>query len=117
MAALVAVWACSLQRERPARAEARRYADREGEGCRGQGTREIDSQPRITAKPAGRRANEEDDGAVQEANEEVNKSIGAFLSKDQIHRLHQIQHQVQGPQAFTDEHVQNRLKLTDSSEV
>ena len=50
----------------------------------------------------------------KEANEEVNKSIGAFLSKDQIHRLHQIQHQVQGPQAFTDEHVQNRLKLTDS---
>jgi len=50
----------------------------------------------------------------KEANEEANKSIGAFLSKDQIHRLHQIQHQVQGAQAFTDEHVQNKLKLTDA---
>src|SRR5208283_3775876 len=40
----------------------------------------------------------------KEANEEANKSIGAFLSKDQIHRLHQIHHQVQGAQAFTDEH-------------
>jgi len=50
----------------------------------------------------------------KEANEEANKSIGAFLSKDQIHRLHQIHHQVQGAQAFTDEHVQNKLKLTDA---
>src|SRR5271157_1857632 len=50
----------------------------------------------------------------KEVNEEANKSIGAFLSKDQIHRLHQIQHQVQGAQAFTDEHVQTKLKLTDA---
>jgi len=50
----------------------------------------------------------------KEANEEANKSIGAFLSKDQIHRLHQIHYQVQGAQAFTDEHVQNKLKLTDA---
>src|SRR5208283_3176524 len=50
----------------------------------------------------------------KEVNEEANKSIGAFLSKDQIHRLHQIQHQVQGAQSFTDEHVQSRLKLTDA---
>src|SRR5271157_3198135 len=42
----------------------------------------------------------------KEVNEEVNKSVGAFLSKDQIHRLHQIHHQVQGAQAFTEEHVQ-----------
>jgi hypothetical protein len=51
---------------------------------------------------------------TKESNEEVNKAIGAFLSKDQIHRLHQIQHQVQGAQAFTDEHVQEKLKLTDT---
>jgi len=50
----------------------------------------------------------------KEVNEEVNKSVGAFLSKDQIHRLHQIQHQVQGAQAFADEHVQSKLKLTDT---
>jgi hypothetical protein len=47
-------------------------------------------------------------------NDEVNASIKDFLSKEQIHRLHQIQHQVQGAQAFTDEHVQTRLKLTDA---
>ena len=29
-------------------------------------------------------------------------------------RLHQIHHQVQGAQAFTDEHVQSKLKLTDA---
>src|SRR5208337_1607839 len=50
----------------------------------------------------------------KEANEEANKAVGAFLSKDQIHRLHQIHHQVQGAQAFTDEHVQTKLKLTDA---
>jgi hypothetical protein len=50
----------------------------------------------------------------KESNEEANKAVGAFLSKDQIHRLHQIHHQVQGAQAFTDEHVQNKLKLTDA---
>ena len=50
----------------------------------------------------------------KEANEEANKAVAAFLSRDQIHRLHQIQHQVQAAQAFTDEHVQSRLKLTDA---
>jgi hypothetical protein len=50
----------------------------------------------------------------KEVNEEANKAVAAFLSKDQIHRLHQIQHQVQGAQAFTDEHIQSRLKLTDA---
>ncbi len=50
----------------------------------------------------------------KEVNEEANKAVAAFLSKDQIHRLHQIHHQVQGAQAFTDEHVQNKLKLTDA---
>jgi len=50
----------------------------------------------------------------KEVNEEANKAVAAFLSKDQIHRLHQIQHQVQGAQSFTDEHVQSRLKLTDA---
>jgi hypothetical protein len=47
-------------------------------------------------------------------NDEINTSIKAFLSKEQVHRLHQIQHQVQGAQAFADEHVQNHLKLTDA---
>ena len=50
----------------------------------------------------------------KEVNEEANKAVAAFLSKDQIHRLHQIHHQVQGAQAFTDEHVQSKLKLTDA---
>jgi hypothetical protein len=50
----------------------------------------------------------------KEVNDEANTAIKTFLSKDQVHRLHQIQHQVQGAQAFADEHVQNRLKLTDA---
>ena len=37
-----------------------------------------------------------------------------FLNKDQVQRLHQIQLQFQGAQAFSDEHVQTRLKLTDA---
>ncbi len=50
----------------------------------------------------------------KEANEEANKSISAFLSKDQVHRLHQIQHQVQGAAAFAEEHVATKLKLTET---
>ena len=39
----------------------------------------------------------EDAELNKEANEEANKAVKcSFLSKDQIHRLHQIQHQVQG---------------------
>jgi hypothetical protein len=55
---------------------------------------------------------------MQELNKEVNeqamKDANAFLSQEQVHRLHQIQRQVQGAQAFSDEHVQSKLKLTDS---
>jgi hypothetical protein len=47
-------------------------------------------------------------------NDEVNKAITGFMSKEQVHRLHQINHQVQGAQAFTDAHVQSKLKLTDA---
>jgi len=50
----------------------------------------------------------------KEVNAEVNKSAKEFLKPEQMHRLHQIQHQVQGAQAFSDEHVQNKLKLTDA---
>jgi hypothetical protein len=50
----------------------------------------------------------------KEIDEDVHKSVSEFMSKDQVERLYQIQHQVQGPQAFTDEHVQEHLKLTDA---
>ncbi len=53
----------------------------------------------------------------KEVNAEVNKEIEAFLTKEQIHRLHQIQRQVQGGHAFADEHVQNQLKLTDAQKT
>jgi hypothetical protein len=53
----------------------------------------------------------------KEVNEEVNKSVGAFLSKDQIHRLHQIHHQVQGAHAFTEEHLQAKLKLSGAQKA
>lgn len=50
----------------------------------------------------------------KEINADINKSIAEFMTKDQVKRLHQIQRQVQGAQAFTDEHVQKHLKLTDA---
>ena len=53
----------------------------------------------------------------KEVNAEVDKEIEAFLTKEQIHRLHQIQHQVQGAHAFADEHVQDQLKLTDAQKT
>ena len=53
----------------------------------------------------------------KEVNAEVNKEIKAFLTPEQIHRLHQIQHQLQGPHAFADEHVQDKLRLTDAQKT
>ena len=50
----------------------------------------------------------------KEINDESNKLAKEFLKPEQMHRLHQIQHQVQGAQAFADEHVQTKLKLTDA---
>ena len=53
----------------------------------------------------------------KEVNAGVNKEIEAFLTKEQIHRLHQIQRQVQGAHAFADEHVQDKLKLSDDQKT
>ncbi|MGB2608162.1 MAG: hypothetical protein WBC80_04250, partial [Isosphaeraceae bacterium] len=50
----------------------------------------------------------------KELNTEANTGAKEFLTREQLKRLHQIHHQVQGPQAFTDEHVQSKLKLTDA---
>jgi len=50
----------------------------------------------------------------KELNAEANTGAKEFLKPEQLHRLHQIQHQVQGAQAFSDEHVQGKLKLTDA---
>src|SRR5271157_475216 len=50
----------------------------------------------------------------KELNTEANTGAKEFLKPEQLKRLHQIQHQVQGAQAFTDEQVQSRLKLTDA---
>ncbi len=49
-----------------------------------------------------------------ELNTEANTAAKEFLKPEQMKRLHQIHHQVQGVQAFADEHVQTHLKLTDS---
>jgi len=53
----------------------------------------------------------------KEINEEAQKSAKEFLKPEQLKRLHQIQHQVQGVQAFADEHVQEHLKLTDAQKT
>jgi hypothetical protein len=50
----------------------------------------------------------------KELNTEANTGAKEFLKPEQLKRLHQIDHQVQGAQAFTDEHVQRKLKLTDT---
>ena len=50
----------------------------------------------------------------KELNTEANTGAKEFLKPEQLKRLHQIHHQVQGAQAFTDEHVQSKLKLTDA---
>jgi len=53
----------------------------------------------------------------KELNTEANTAAKDFLKPEQLKRLHQIQHQVQGAQAFTDEHVQTKLKLTDAQKT
>src|SRR5271165_7376737 len=50
----------------------------------------------------------------KELNNEANTAAKEFLKPEQMKRLHQIHHQVQGAQAFSDEHVQSHLKLTDA---
>jgi Spy/CpxP family protein refolding chaperone len=49
-----------------------------------------------------------------EINTETHKAVKEFMKPEQVKRLYQITHQVQGAQAFTDEHVQKHLKLTDA---
>jgi hypothetical protein len=43
----------------------------------------------------------------------VEKALSEVLDKDQLKRLHQIQLQLRGPQAFADPKVQQALKFTD----
>ncbi|HMF36256.1 MAG TPA: hypothetical protein VKF17_06435 [Isosphaeraceae bacterium] len=50
----------------------------------------------------------------KEINAEANTGAKEFLRPEQMKRLHQIHHQQQGAQAFTDEHVQSHLKLTEA---
>jgi len=49
-----------------------------------------------------------------EINTETHKAVKEFMKPEQVKRLYQITHQVQGAQAFADEHVQKHLKLTDA---
>jgi len=51
---------------------------------------------------------------TKEVNEETHKAVKEFLKPEQVKRLYQITHQVQGASAFTEEHVQKHLKLTDA---
>jgi len=51
---------------------------------------------------------------ASEVNTETHKAVKEFMKPEQVKRLYQITHQVQGAQAFTDEHVQKHLKLTDA---
>jgi hypothetical protein len=49
-----------------------------------------------------------------EINADTHKAVKEFMKPEQVKRLYQITHQVQGAQAFTNEHVQKHLKLTDA---
>ncbi len=55
---------------------------------------------------------------MMEINREMNasamKSAGEFLKPEQIARLKQIHHQVQGAAAFNDHEVAQKLNLTDA---
>ena len=51
---------------------------------------------------------------TKEINTETHKAVKEFLKPEQMKRLYQIVHQQQGAEAFTDEHVQKHLKLTDA---
>jgi len=55
---------------------------------------------------------------MQAINQEVNASVlkpaGEFLKPEQIARLKQIRHQVQGAMAFNDPEVAKKLNLTDA---
>jgi hypothetical protein len=51
---------------------------------------------------------------ASEVNSETHKAVKEFMKPEQVKRLYQITHQQQGPFAFTDEHVQKHLKLTDA---
>lgn len=50
----------------------------------------------------------------KEANDEAKKAAKEFLKPEQLKRMYQIQHQVMGAQAFSDEYVVGKLKLTDA---
>ncbi|HEV3445526.1 MAG TPA: hypothetical protein VG099_12840 [Gemmataceae bacterium] len=50
---------------------------------------------------------------MKKVNEEQTKAISEILSADQVKRLNQIELQVSGPRAFSQEKVQKDLKLTD----
>jgi hypothetical protein len=44
---------------------------------------------------------------------DAHKAVNEFMKPEQVKRLNEITHQVQGAKAFTDEQVQRHLKLTD----
>jgi len=54
---------------------------------------------------------------MKEVNAETHKAAKEFLKPEQLKRLYQITHQVQGASAFSDEHVQGHLKLTASQKT
>jgi hypothetical protein len=49
-----------------------------------------------------------------EINADIHKAVKEFMKPEQTKRFYQIVHQQQGAQAFTDEHVQKHLKITDA---
>jgi hypothetical protein len=48
-----------------------------------------------------------------EVHDATNTAVKEFLTKEQLHRLHQIHYQLIGAKAFEDAHVQKKLDLTD----
>ena len=54
---------------------------------------------------------------MKKVNEEQTKAISEVLSADQVKRLNQIELQVSGPRAFSQEKVQKELKLTDDQKT
>lgn len=52
-----------------------------------------------------------------EANESAHKAAGEFLKPEQLKRLHQINLQVSGANAFEEEHLQKKLDITSEQKT
>ena len=104
--------------ERPEGAEARRPADREGQGIRREGQRKDDENTASNLQGLeGEERRTKKQELIKEMNESAMKAFGEFLKPEQITRLKQISYHMRGAMAFSDPEVAKKLNLTDSQKT